>query len=250
MASARGELDLVELLISKGADASQPGDYKSPLYPAATEGHTAVAELLIKNGAVPTVKAVLAAMQKGNGETAVVLMNQLDLENTDAVEIESLIEAADDLGNDEITRLLLNSASVRSVIDGAEQAAAAVRLAAVREHSRLLFAQQEEDHCVIGVWNSRSDASTELASLAKCPDEIFVSKDNRLAFIVDETSIRIVSIDKSAADLEVALPDLNYRAWLDQMTLRPDQNPDYLPSMTGMRPNQIIDHCPPSFRNR
>jgi ankyrin repeat protein len=239
MASAVGELELAELLISKGADASQPSDYGSPLYPAATGGHTAVAELLIENGAVPTAKIVLAATQKGNGETAVALMNQLDLEKTEVVEIESLLTAADELGNDEFTRLLLNSASARSVIDEAEQAAAAIRQAASREHSRLLFAQQAEDHCVIGVWDSRSDALTELANIAKCPDEIFVSKNNRSAFIVDDTSIRIVSIDKSAADLEVALPDLDYLAWLDQMEPRPDQNPDYLPSMTGMRPNRI-----------
>ena len=68
---------------------------------------------------------------------------------------------------------------------------------------------------------------------------MFVSKDNRSVFIVNDNLIRIVSIDKSAADTEVALPDLDYRVWLDQMTLRPDQNPDYLPSMTGMRPNRI-----------
>lgn len=242
MASASGNLDLVELLISKGADASVSSANKSPLYPAASQGHTAVAELLIENGAVPTAKIVLSATQRGNGETAVALMNQLDLEKTEVAEIERLLNAADDLGNDEFTRLLLNSAAARSVIDEAEQSATAIKQAAAREHSRLLFAQQVDDHCVVGVWDSRSGASTELANIAKCPDEFFVSNDNRSVFIVDDELIRIVSIDKSAADRQVALPDLDYRTWLDQMTPRPDRNPDYLPSMTGMKPNRIGSH--------
>jgi len=239
LASASGNLDLVELLISKGADASQPSGSKSPLYPAATRGHTAIAALLIEKGAVPTAQIVLAATGKGFGETAVALLNHLDLEKTEVVDIESLLQAGDDLGNNEFTRLLLNSASARSVIDEAEQAAAAIKQAAAREHSRLLFAQSVEDHCVVGVWDSRSGITSELADIAKCPDEMFVSKDNRSVFIVDNNLIRMVSIDKSAADTEVALPDLDYRIWLDQMTLRPDQNPDYLPSMTDMRPKRI-----------
>jgi hypothetical protein len=168
-----------------------------------------------------------------------VLMRRLDLESTEVAAIESLVKAADELESDELTTVLLNSASARSIMNDAEQATTATRQASAREHSRLLFAQQVEDHCIVGVWDSRSDARTELANIAKCPDEVFVSKDHRSAFIVDGTSIRIVSIDKSAADLEVALPDLDYRAWLDQMTPRPDRNPDYLPSMTGMKPNRI-----------
>ena len=239
MASASGNIDLVELLISKGADASQPSGSRSPLYPAATRGHTAITELLIKKGAVPTAQIVLAATHGGFGETAVALINHLDLEKTAVVDIESFLKASTNLGNDEFTRLLLNSASVRSVIDEAERTVAAIKQAAAREHSRLLFAQTVEDHCVVGVWDSRSGASTKLANIAKCPDEMFVSKDNRSVFIVNDNLIRIVSIDKSAADTEVALPDLDYRVWLDQMTQRPDQNPDYLPSMTGMRPNRI-----------
>ncbi len=239
-AAQQGLESSVELLLRKGANINDRNvQGQSALHFAVSEDHRAVVTLLTNNGALPTAKTVLAVMQKGYGEAAVVLMKRLDLENTEVAVIESLIKAADDLKNDELTTLFLNSASARSIIDETEQAAAATRQASAREHSRLLFAQQVEDHCVVGVWDSRSDTRTELANIAECPDEIFVSKDHRSAFIVDGASIRIVSIDKSAADVEVALPVLDYRGWIDQMTPRPDQNPDYLPSMTGMIPNRI-----------
>ncbi len=173
-AAQQGLESSVGLLLRKGANINDRNvQGQSALHFAVREDHRAVVALLSNNDAVPTAKTVLAAMQKGYGESAVVLMKRLDLENTDVATIESLIKAADDLENDELTRLFLNSASARSVIDEAEQAAAAMRQAASREYSRLLFAQQVEDHCVVGIWDSRSDARTELTSIAKCPDEIF-----------------------------------------------------------------------------
>jgi hypothetical protein len=243
-AAQQGLESSVELLLRKGANINDRNvQGQSALHFAVSEDHRAVVTLLTDNGAVPTAKTVLAVMQKGYGETAVVLMKRLDLENTEVAVIESLIKAADDLENDELTTVLLNSASARSIIDETEQAAAAIRQSAAREHSRLLFAQQVEDHCVVGIWDSRSDARIELANITKCPDEIFVSKDRRSVFIVDGASIRIVSIDKSAADVEVALPDMDYRAWLDQMTPRPDQNPDYLPSTRDWPESRMIWHA-------
>jgi hypothetical protein len=239
MAAASGRLDLVELLILKGADASLPGGSMSPLYPAASRGHTAIAELLIEYGAIVTTPIVLAAVQKKMGDTAAALMTHLDLEEIEVSEIERLLKGADDLGNDEFTGLLFNSPSVRSVIGEAERVDAAIKEAAEREHSRLLYAKTVEDQCVVGVWNSATGVSATLANFASCPDEMFVSDDNRLVFVVDDERLRIVSIDHSAADTEVALPDPDYRTWVEQMTPRPDQNPDYLPSMTNMTPKQV-----------
>ena len=76
----------------------------------------------------------------------------------------------------------------------------------------------------------------ELTSIEKCPDAIFASQDRRSAFVVDDTVIRIVATDNSSAKSEVPLPNLDYRSWVDQMTVRPDQNPDYQPSITQMQP--------------
>ena len=238
-ASASGNLDLAKLLISRGADASEPSGRMSPLYPAVTWGHTAVVELLIDNGAVATAQHVLTAAQQGKTDTAIALINRLDIDTFERVEIENLLAAADDLGNETFIQLLLESESVRSVKDDAARLAALQKMAAEREHSRLVFAQQREDHCVIGIWDSRSRDTTVLASIAKCPEDFFVGKDDRWAFFVVDNMIRIVSIDESATNTEVSLPDLDYRAWVDQMTLRPDQNPDYLPSDTTLKPMGI-----------
>ena len=235
-ASATGDLDLVNLLLSRGAHVSQPSDYRSPLYPAAARGHTEIAELLIDNGAAVGVQFVLSAMQKGFADTAIALLHHLDLEVLERNEIESLLAAAKNLGNEEITHLLLNAPSARKVSDDAKRSVERERLAAMREHSRLLFAQQVEEHCVVGVWDSRTGDSTKLTSIQKCPEALFVSQDRHFAFVVDDTVIRIVSTDSSSKESEVPLPNLDYRSWVDQMTARPDQNPDYQPSMTQMKP--------------
>ncbi len=239
MASASGERDLVELLILKGADASQTIGSQSPLYAAATRGKTPVAELLIQYGAVPTAQTVLAATQGGHSGTATVLLQRLDLENTEVAEIESLLTAADALDNSEFTRVLLNSASARSVIARADQAAAAELQAAKREHSRLLFAQQIEEHCVIGVWDSRSATSTTLTDIAQCPNELSISEDNRSLFVLDEKRIRIVSIDQTADDTTVALPNMDYRNWLEFLTPRPDPAAKYPPASTDFQIDRV-----------
>ena len=240
-ASATGDLDLVELLISRGANANQPNDFGSPLYPAVTRGQTAIAELLVDNGAVLTAEHVLSAAQNGYVDTAIVLLKRLDLEILERIEIESLLGAANDLGNDLFMQLLLDSPSTRSVNAEAARRVELQKLAVMREHSRLLFAQQVLDLCVVGIWDSRFGLSSELANIAKCPTEIFVSTDRRSAFVIDDKVIRVVSTDELAADAEIPLPDLDYRVWLDQITLRPDQNPNYLPSTTAMKPIGIGD---------
>lgn len=231
-ASASGHVDLAKLLISRGADASEPSGRMSPLYPAVAWGHTTVVELLIDNGAVATAQHMLSAVQQGNTDTAIALMSRLDVDTFERVEIENLLAVADEPGNEEFIQLLLESDSIRSVRDDAARLIALQKLAAAKEHSRLVFAQQGEDHCVVGVWDSRSGDSSGLVSISKCPEDLFVSKDDRWVFFVDGNWIRIVSIDASATNTEVSLPDLDYRAWVDQMTLRPDLNPDYLPSNT------------------
>jgi ankyrin repeat protein len=235
-ASASGNLNIVKLLLSHGADASQPQGHRSPLYAAVSRGHSAVAELLIGNGAIVTSEHVLAAIQQQNPDTAIALINRVDIDTFQTSEVESLLAAADERDDKGVLQLLHQSASVRSVIDEQASAEASALLAASREHARLLFARQTDDDCVIGLWDSRSGDSAELARTAKCPDDVFVSEDGHSAFVIDGTVLRIVSIGNSADSTEVALPDPDYRAWVDQMTLRPDQNPDYLPSMPTMRP--------------
>ncbi len=235
-AAETGHLELVKLLISRGAEASQQGDSGAPLYPAVTGGHTAVALFLMDNGAVAKLEHVLAALRLERTETAIALIDRLDLEQVEKTELERLLAAADESGNEVFTQRLLESRSVRAIKEDAERSAARELSAATREHARLLFARQGDTQCLIGIWDSRSGNSAELTSIAKCPETVFVSKDSRSAFVVDDTTIRIIPLDASAADREIALPDLDYRTWLDQTTLRPDQNSNYRPGNEAMKP--------------
>ena len=235
-ASATGDLDLVTLLLSRGAEVSQSADYKSPMYPAVSRGYTTIVELLIANGATVSAQYLLSAAQNGYADTAITLSQHLNLETLEKNEIERLLAAAENVDRQEFTQLLLNSPSVKRVRDDAIRSVEEERLASLREHSRLLFARQVEDHCVIGVWDSRSDDSTELTRIDKCPDAIFASKDAETAFIVDDAAIEIIATDGSAAKLNVALPNLDYRVWVEQMAVRPDQNSDYLPAIAQMKP--------------
>lgn len=238
-AAASGKRELVELLITRGADAAEHQDSQSPLYPAASRGHTAVAELLVAHGATPTPSIILAATRGRHGGTAVALLNKLALEQAETADVERLLAAAEELGNDEFTMTLLNSKAARSVVNEAELAEAAMRKAAAMKNARLVFARQTDNHCSIGVWDSRTGSPDEVVRIATCPDELFVSADRRSLFVVDGNAVRIVSLDMSSLDQTVALPNLDYRPWLGQLSPPPDQNPDYLPSMTDLRPQRI-----------
>ena len=100
-ASATGDLDLVKLLLSRGAEVSQSSVHRSPLYPAVARGHTAIAEFLMNNGATVSAQYVLSASQNGFADTAIALLNYLDLEILERNETKSLLAAAEDLGSEE-----------------------------------------------------------------------------------------------------------------------------------------------------
>ena len=238
-AAASGNTALVQLLLERGADIGQIDETNSPLHPVATRGDTELAELLMANGTPSTANVVLAAMRNGHGETAAVLINGTDLDTIEDSEVEQLLSAAEELGDDAVTAILLNSSRFRSAIHQKEQAAAATRQAVSRKESRLLLAQQVEEQCVIRIWDSRLRTSTEVGRISECPYELYVSQDNRDLFVIDEDLIRIVSIDGSATDRQIAVPDLHYHAWLEQMSPRPDERSDYLPSGKKMAPGRI-----------
>lgn len=235
-ASGSGNVDLVNRLLSRGAHVDQSSSHSSPLYPAATEGKTEIAELLIDSGATVGTLFIDAAAKKGFADTAVALLHHLDVEVLNRSEIERLLAVAETLGSREFTQLLLSSPPAKKVHDKAIQSAELEILAAKREHSRLLYARQLESYCAIEIWDSRSGDTTELAKFSSCPPTIFVSDDVETVFLEGKAVIQLVSIDNPAEKSNIVLPNLDYRAWIDQMTLRVDRNPDYLPSITQMRP--------------
>ncbi len=238
-ASATGSLDLVKLLLSHGADADRPEGQGSPLFAAVSRGHTTVAELLIDNGATVTSRHALAAIRQRDVDSAIALINLINVDALQTVEVSSLLDAANELGDEDVNHLMLQFSSVRAIVDERAKVEASATRAASREHSRLLFARQYDAACVIAIWDSSSGEITDLAKIAACPDELFVSDDGRSAFVVDGSVVHIVSTSNPAQRTDIALPTLDYRNWVSQMTHRPDQNPDYLPSASTMTPSGV-----------
>lgn len=238
-ASESGNLGLVTLLLSRGAEINQSTDRESPMYPAASGGHTTIVELLLANGVPASPQYLLLAAERGYAETANVISRHVNLETLQKSEIKRLLAIAERLDQPEFTQSILRSPSVKKVRDDAVRAAEEERLASLREHSRLLFARQAEEYCVIGVWDSRSGQSTELTRISSCPYTIFASKDAESVFVVGREVVQTVTIARPAAKMNVALPDLDYRVWIEQMSVRPDRNPEYLPHGTQMRPTGV-----------
>ena len=115
-------------------------------------------------------------------------------------------------------------------------AAGTPRCADADEHSRLLFARQSAETCDVGIWNSRSGATTRLTTIEKCPTDLYVGNDGREAFVVDGESLILVDIDDPENMQRLQLPDLAWRSWVDDMEVRPDQNVDYAPSVDTLAP--------------
>ena len=108
--------------------------------------------------------------------------------------------------------------------------------AAAQDHARLLFAKQSEEHCDVGTWDARSSSTTNLARIGECPESLFVSEDGSEVFVVDGDRLLLIPLGNPESRTSVPLPDLSWRSWLDQMDLRPDINPNYLPSLDDMKP--------------
>jgi ankyrin repeat protein len=233
-ASATGNLDLVKLLLSHGVAADQPEGQRSPLAAAVSRGNTAVARLLIDNGATVTSQHVLEAIRQRNVDTAIILIDLVNVDALQTSEVSGLLDAANELGNDAVVQKVLQFESVRAIADERAKAQASAIRAASREHSRLLFARQNDADCIIAIWDSSSGDTTELAKITECPNELFVSDDGHSAFVVDGSVVRIVSTSSPLQRTDIMLPTLDYRNWVNQMTPRPDQNPDYLPSASTM----------------
>ena len=82
VASQNGHVEVVKLLLEKGAQIDDDGDRgRSPLMLASQEGHNKVVKLLLEKGAQVNiyrdrVSALMIASQNGHGETVKLLLEK------------------------------------------------------------------------------------------------------------------------------------------------------------------------------
>lgn len=101
---------------------------------------------------------------------------------------------------------------------------------------RLLFAQQDGDVCNIRYWHEFASEAVILARTDTCPERLFVDSRRQTVFVVDGDMIRALRIYPLAEAEPIAMPDRDYRTWLDSMDPRPDRNDDYQPGTQFMQP--------------
>lgn len=101
---------------------------------------------------------------------------------------------------------------------------------------RLLFAQETADACNIRYWYEGAAEAVILARVEECPERLFLDQSRRVVFVVDAAEIRAIRIYPAGEISRTPLPERNYKFWLDQMMLRPDENVKYNPSIETMKP--------------
>jgi ankyrin repeat protein len=241
-AAEEGNVELVRLLLESGADPLGLKQLNRPLQGAATRGRQSVVELLLEFGAPATPEALLSAMRSNRTTLIQLIMDCLEPESLEPIDAVRLLSAAEQLGDEDIKAALSRFDAVRDEAARVARREAADNHAAAREHARLLYARKEDGACTIGLWNTRSKKTEALLQTDACPEELFVSPDGTSVYIVDGDSIHEVSTVGPNRSSTVDLPTLDYRAWLDQMPLRPNENPDYLPSATQLNPIGVSRH--------
>ena len=105
----------------------------------------------------------------------------------------------------------------------------ALPIEAVAQHTspRLLFAQQSGDICNIRYWHEFASEAVILARTAECPERLFVDARRQMVFVIDGEEIRTLRIYPATESDPVALPNRDYKVWLESMEPSPDQDSSY-----------------------
>lgn len=108
--------------------------------------------------------------------------------------------------------------------------------AAQKTPPRLLFAEKAGDTCNIRYWYQDAAEAVILARADECPESLFIDQSRQIVFVIDASYIRSIRIYPAAEISRTPLPERNYKVWLDQMTLRPDENANYKPEFETLKP--------------
>ena len=89
----------------------------------------------------------------------------------------------------------------------------ACSMAYAEDEVRLLYAQQGEEGCDVGVWEARASDSILLAEIHSCPEYLFATPDGETVFVSDGEALRLINT-RTAAELQVvSLPSMDYHDW-------------------------------------
>lgn len=186
------DIDIVNLLISRGADAGRGTDYQSPLYPAASAGSGDLVQILLESGAVATPNHLVTAVRGKNIEAAYVILRFLDINSLDQSYVESLLKAADGQGDEEFMHVLLNAAAAPRVND---------------EHVVLFYSPKNDDNCSVWVWDPATTTETKIyEENGECDGKFFVADGGGILFALLDDEIRTISLHGTASDATVKYP--------------------------------------------
>ena len=100
---------------------------------------------------------------------------------------------------------------------------------------RLLYAQKADDACNVRYWYQGASEAVILARVDECPERLFVDQSRQVVFVVEDDKIRAIRIYPAGEISRTPLPERSFKFWLDEMTLRPDENVKYEPSIETMK---------------
>ena len=217
LAAEKGLTSTVHLLLKKGTHPDQQDTFgNSALILAAEHAHAPVAEALLKNGADVHITnksgdtAFLVSARSG----AVEVMNMLLRKGARANEktlagTTALMMAAEKGRLDAVRYLIKNGADVDTVDAEGNTAevfadwaghSEIVKVLLRQEISRapqglqqtpatLFYVQITKQHCVLKSFHPRDGSKTTLASLERCPMDVFVTKDFSALFLIEESEM-------------------------------------------------------------
>jgi ankyrin repeat protein len=217
LAAEQGFTSTVHLLLKKGAPPDQLDTFgNSALILAAEHAHAPVAEALLKNGAD-------VHLANKSGETAflvsarigaiavmnILLQNGASANETTLAGTTALMMAAEKGRLDTVRYLIKNGAYVDAVdaegntaevfADWAghseivkvllQQKTSSTPQGLPQTPATLFYIQSTKQHCVLKSFHPRDRSKTTLASLERCPMDVFVTKDFSALFLIEESEM-------------------------------------------------------------
>ena len=139
------------------------------------------------------------------------------------------------IGNN-VQNLTRISSTILGLIAFVVALALPVMAAAQHTSPRLLFAKQSGDVCNIRYWHEFASEAVILARTAECPERLFLDAGRKTVFVIDGEEIRTIRIYPAEEFNPVALPNRDYKVWLESMEPRPDQDSSYNPGERKLFP--------------